>query len=1205
MKPVFGCLLLAVAIGHISAIPFDDRLFGAQLKDGETGAVPVMTKFRLPTDLKPTGYEVHVDPDLAKAEFAGTVKITLTASHSTSFITLNAKYIKLPSAVPVAVTRINTNRPTSTIPVKSSVLDEANEQLIIELDRALSPKSTYVVQIAYTGRLGSDMSGFYLSRYTNSSGAEKLLASTQFEPTGARRAFPCFDEPNYKTPFVIKINRHRHQKAISNMPVSTSVEIANSDKVTDTFQLSPPMPTYLVGFAVFEFNSLSDKDGKFRVWGREDVVKTQGQYIFDKGPKILAALSDYMGIDYYKMLPKMDLVAVPDFDAGAMENWGMNTYREKFLLTSKGQCTTADFQRATSVVTHEFTHQWFGDLVTPASWNFVWLNEAFARLFEYFGTRMVYLFLDPSRTKKTRIDDVVSTVTHEFSHQWFGDLVTPATWNSAWLNEAFATFFEYAGTHWACLFWLPSEVKAAQTLNIVGTVAHEFSHQWFGDLLTPYKWDYAWLKESFATFFGCFYSMDVAFPLFILPLSMSLVLFLPPVSMLCSSELYGLADSNRTTAAGLLENFGLVAHELAHQWFGNYATPSWWSYAWLKESVATLFEYYVVSWVEPTWRMEDLFVVEQVQVAFNSDLKGSHAMTSETTTPDSISETFDHIIYNKGGSVLRMIENVLTPTVFQNALQDYLRSGADLGGTVEPANLWDAFDEVLTEIGGAQYLPPKSTSITEFVDQWVNKPGFPLVTFSRNYSSKVVTVTQQRFLVEKADRDADKTNWTIPLTYTTRTNANFSSRANLFWFDRFKPSVQFSVPDNNDWLIANLKEVGFYRVNYDAQNWALIAAQLSANPAKIHLLNRAQILDDAFTLARADLVSYETALELTRYLKTEKDFIPWYAVWSHIRDLLHTYAQTEVANQMKTYFIDRLEGIFNELGLEDKSTEENMSKLGRSSISLWICNLGHSGCYNQAVDKFRAWIRAPEKTNIPPNIKDAVYCMGIKYGSGAEWTRLWQYYLTTDLASEKIAVMYALGCSQNETVLYDYLSKITDTKSGIRSQDHYIVIRGVLGERPGLRAGLKFLKDKTHSLLEEVKKDELSNAGENLKSIISTVGAGISSKDELNQFTSILTGYQSNPTIGASINKTLTHIQERFTRSANHQKALEKWFGANTPSTTPSPTTPSQSPLPTHPTSHPTHATTQKPSGATGLRQFAPSVMVATALVVLVRFGQS
>ncbi|XP_026687366.1 aminopeptidase N-like [Diaphorina citri] len=340
-------------------------------------------------------------------------------------------------------------------------------------------------------------------------------------------------------------------------------------------------------------------------------------------------------------------------------------------------------------------------------------------------------------------------------------------------------------------------------------------------------------------------------------------------------EKFLLTSKGQCTTADFQRATSVVTHEFTHQWFGDLVTPASWNFAWLNEAFARLFEYFGTRMVEPTWRMEDLFVVEQVQVAFNSDLKGSHAMTSETTTPDSISETFDHIIYNKGQGF------------------DFHR------GTVEPANLWDAFDGVLDEIGGAQYLPPNSTSITEFVDQWVNKPGFPLVTFSRNYSSKVVTVTQQRFLVEKADRDADKTNWTIPLTYTTRTNANFSSRANLFWFDRFKPSVQFSVPDNNDWLIANLKEVGFYRVNYDAQNWALIAAQLSANPAKIHLLNRAQILDDAFTLARADLVSYETALELTRYLKTEKDFIPWYAVWSHIRDLLHTYAQTEVANQMK------------------------------------------------------------------------------------------------------------------------------------------------------------------------------------------------------------------------------------------------------------------------------------------------------------------
>ncbi|XP_026683706.1 membrane alanyl aminopeptidase-like [Diaphorina citri] len=173
------------------------------------------------------------------------------------------------------------------------------------------------------------------------------------------------------------------------MPVSTSVEIANSDKVTDTFQQSPPMPTYLVGFAVFEFNSLSDKDGKFRVWGREDVVKTQGQYIFDKGPKILAALSDYMGFDYYKMLPKMDLVAVPDFDAGAMENWGMNTYRENYIFFVSGVTLNRHIIQGLSLVGHVFSHHWFGSIVTAARWDFAWLNEAFGRYNEYFGLHLV------------------------------------------------------------------------------------------------------------------------------------------------------------------------------------------------------------------------------------------------------------------------------------------------------------------------------------------------------------------------------------------------------------------------------------------------------------------------------------------------------------------------------------------------------------------------------------------------------------------------------------------------------------------------------------------------------------------------------------------------------------------------------------------------------------------------------------------------
>ncbi|KAL1453305.1 hypothetical protein WDU94_007455 [Cyamophila willieti] len=381
--------LFSVAlVGQLTAIPFDDRLFGALLmEDGESGAEadePKMTTFQLPTDLKPTGYEIHVEPDLPKAEFSGQAKITVQVEIATSNIVLNAKYIEVGNES-VRVTRINKRRPINHH-VTNVTFDDPNEQMIISLAEPLVRNGVYVVEIAYTGILGKDMMGFYLSKY-RANGKDKLLASTQFEATGARRAFPCFDQPNYKVPFIINITRENHLTAISNMPLKHS--IVGSTKTTDTFIKSPNMPTYLVGFSVFEFDKLSTKDETFRVWGREDVIQKQGKYIFEKGPLILNKLSEYMGIDYYTIMPKMDLVAVPDFDAGAMENWGMTTYREIYILNCNHHTTTRSMQSSVTVVTHEFSHQWFGDLVTPVSWDYAWLNEAFARKFQYSATALV------------------------------------------------------------------------------------------------------------------------------------------------------------------------------------------------------------------------------------------------------------------------------------------------------------------------------------------------------------------------------------------------------------------------------------------------------------------------------------------------------------------------------------------------------------------------------------------------------------------------------------------------------------------------------------------------------------------------------------------------------------------------------------------------------------------------------------------------
>uniref|UniRef100_A0A8D8VIK1 Aminopeptidase N n=1 Tax=Cacopsylla melanoneura TaxID=428564 RepID=A0A8D8VIK1_9HEMI len=1001
MAWTLGLALLSVAlVGQITAIPFDDRLFGALLmEDGETGAEdgePKMTIFQLPEHLKPTEYEIHVEPDLEKAEFSGQAKITVQVESATTTIVLNAKYIKV-AKESVRVTRINRARPVHS-QVTAVTFDIPNEQMTITLAEPMVRTGVYVVEIAYSGVLGKDMMGFYLSKY-RANGKDKLMASTQFEATGARRAFPCFDQPNYKVPVTIKITRGSHLTSISNMPLKNSQRAPNSDKVIDTFMTSPNMPTYLIGFSVFEFGKISNPAGTFRVWGREDVIDKQGRYIFEKGQTILAKLSEYMDIDYYTTMPKMDLVAVPDFDAGAMENWGMTTYRD------------------------------------------------------------IYLFADTQRTKASRLEDVVSVVAHELSHQWFGDLVTPMKWDTVWQNEAFATFFEYAGT----------------------------------------------------------------------------------------------------------------------------------------------------SWVEPTWRMEDLFVVEQVQVAFNADLKESHAMTSVTTTPDSVAATFDHIIYNKGGSVLRMLENVITPGLFKRSLQHYLKSASspDVGGSVEPDTLWDAFDDILYENAtvAAFLLGHDVETVRDVTDEWINKPGFPLVTFTRNYTTLVTTVTQHRFLLKKSDMDADKTTWTIPLTYTTASEALFEPRNNLMWFPKNEPSVEIADVGSDQWILANIMEKGFYRVNYDPTNWNLLSFQLNTKHSVIHTLNRAQLLDDAFTLSRTGLISYDIALELTKYLSKELDYIPWYSLWSHVRYLLHTYDETELGNQMKTYFIDRMEPIFTSLGLVDSTTEDNMNKIGRSSIALWFCNLGNTHCVDQTVGQFRDWIKNTEDKNIPPNIKDTVYCMGIKHGTPDEWSRLWKHYEATDLASERSAVLNALGCSQDKDTLYNYLAKILDPQSNVRSQDHYIVIRAVLGEKAGLAAGFQFLNKHIDGLLDEAKKDETSPAEDNLKSIVNLVGSGISTDDEMQIFSKILTPYNAHPLLSGTINKTMTVANDRMKFRNEHQVALQAWFNLNTPSTTPSPAT---TPRPTEVTSPdvptpppgPGQSTTPgpKPSGAAST-VLTSGLLVATVLI--------
>ena len=213
------------------------------------------------------------------------------------------------------------------------------------------------------------MAGFYRSSYTDIHGESKIMASTQFESLDARRAFPCWDEPARKAIFGVTLTVPKDMDAFSNMPELSNKTLPGGKKKELTFLDTPIMSTYLVAFCVGEFDYVQAQTSHgvlVRVYtppGKSD----SGVFALDCATKSLDAYDDFFGIPY--PLPKLDMVAIPEFAAGAMENWGLVTYREVELLIDPTKASSNQKQRVCTVVTHELAHQWFGNLVTMTWWD--------------------------------------------------------------------------------------------------------------------------------------------------------------------------------------------------------------------------------------------------------------------------------------------------------------------------------------------------------------------------------------------------------------------------------------------------------------------------------------------------------------------------------------------------------------------------------------------------------------------------------------------------------------------------------------------------------------------------------------------------------------------------------------------------------------------------------------------------------------------
>lgn len=483
----------------------------------------------------------------------------------------------------------------------------------------------------------------------------------------------------------------------------------------------------------------------------------------------------------------------------------------------------------------------------------------------------------------------------------------------------------------------------------------------------------------------------------------------------------------------------VIAHELAHQWFGNLVTMNWWTHLWLNEGFASYIEYLAVNELFPQWDIWTQFLIDEHNRALELDgLASTHPIEVEVHHPDEISEIFDAVSYSKGASILRMLAEYLGEEKFRDGLRHYLKTHSYANASTD--DLWKSLEII------------SKRDVKKIMQNWTSKPGYPLISLIER--PKNLELKQSRFFASPASRKKNqgKTVWSIPLKVT-----NDKLQETSYLVDK----INLLIPKTDGWVKVNAGEVSLLRVDYPPLLLEKFADPISNK--SLGAVDRLAIVRDAFDLAEAGLLKTQETLRLSSSYEQEDDYSVWVELASGLLKIDELIAQENYYENFRKLGREIYKPISEKLGWSEKKTESHTKTLLRSLVLSQLGSFGDEETIKMAQELFKLSLKGTKSLNA--NLRGLVYKLVAENGGEKEYAQLLKLHAKANLQEEQNRILRSLGAFKDKKLLQKTLEFSLSSK--VRPQDAFLVVNFVWANPLGTELAWEFTKKNWKALVEK------------------------------------------------------------------------------------------------------------------------------------------